>query len=145
MDDVFSLFDISGSALSAERRRMGLIANNIANANTTKGIDGKPYRRKYAVFSTILNNEVNSIGSDDYLREKGVKIEKIVTDQSPFISIYDPNHPDADEKGYVQYPNVNILEEMVDLLASSRAYEANITVIKVTKSIIMKSIELLKI
>ena len=136
------IMDISGTALSAERRRLALIANNIANVNTTRGVGGEPYRRKYAVFKTLLDNEM---GSQDYLREKGVMIDKIVTDNSPFLSIYDPNHPDADEKGFVKYPNVNIVEEMVDLVASSRAYEANIQVIKATKGLMMKALDILKI
>jgi len=140
----FEIFDISSSALSAERKRMGLIANNIANANTTRGIDGKPYKRKYAVFETILDNEMNSSDSSN-LREKGVKVAEIKEDESPYIKVYDPNHPDADENGYVSYPNVNILEEMVDLVAASRAYEANVAVIKVTKSMLTRLLDLLKI
>ena len=135
------IMDISGSALSAERRRMALIANNIANVNTTRGANGEPYKRKYAVFKTLLDNE---IGAQDLLSEKGVKIDRIVTDNSPFLNVYDPNHPDADEKGFVEYPNVNIVEEMVDLVAASRAYEANIAVIKATKGLMMKALEILK-
>jgi len=140
-----SIMDISGSALSAERRRMALIANNIANVNTTRGEGGEPYRRKFAIFKTLLDNEMGGAGSSDTLNEIGVKIDKIMTDKSPFLSVYDPNHPDADEKGFVKYPNVNIVEEMVDLVAASRAYEANVAVITNTKGLMMKALEILKI
>ena len=145
MSEGESVLDISGSALSAERRRMQLIANNIANVNTTRGVDGQPYKRKYAVFKTLLKNEMTALGSKDSLKELGVKVDKILTDNSPFLSVYDPGHPDADDKGYVQYPNVNVVEEMVDLVAASRAYEANITVIKASKGMTTKALEFLRI
>ncbi len=139
----FEIFDISKSALSAERKRMHLIANNIANINTTRGVDGKPYRRKYAVFETILDNEMSS--EEGGLNEKGVRVAQVEEDKSPYIKVYDPNHPDADENGYVSYPNINVAEEMVDLVSASRAYEANIAVLKSTKTMILKLLELLKI
>lgn len=139
------IMDISGSALSAERKRMNLIANNIANLNTTRGVNGEPYKRKYAVFKTLLDNEAGGIASSGSIKENGVKVDRIVTDNSPFLAVYDPGHPDADDKGYVQYPNVNVVEEMVDLIAASRAYEANIMVMKMTKGLMMKALEILKI
>jgi flagellar basal-body rod protein FlgC len=143
--DGYTIFDISASALMAERRRMDLIANNIANAKTTHGVDGKPYQRKYAIFKTILEDEGVSLDEPGYFREKGVKVDRIVTDKSPFLKVYDPSHPDADEKGYVEYPNVNVIEEMVDLIAASRAYEANVAVIKTTKQITQRALEFLRI
>jgi flagellar basal-body rod protein FlgC len=145
VDDGYTIFDISASALMAERRRMDLIANNIANAKTTRGVDGKPYQRKYAIFKTILDEEGASLDDPGYNREKGVKVDRIVTDKSPFLTVYDPSHPDADDKGYVQYPNVNVIEEMVDLIAASRAYEANVAVIKTTKQITQRALEFLRI
>jgi len=138
------IMDISGSALSAERRRIALIANNIANVNTTRGEGGEPYKRKYAIFKTLLDNEMGGAGSTNTMNEIGVKIDKIMTDNSPFLRVYDPEHPDANEEGFVQFPNVNIVEEMVDLVAASRAYEANVAVIKATRGLMMKALEILK-
>jgi flagellar basal-body rod protein FlgC len=138
------VMDVSGSALSAERQRMNLIANNIANASTTRGADGKPYKRKYAIFSTVLDKEIQASTSDSPVKEKGVRVDRVVTDDSPYVRVYDPNHPDADANGYVEYPNVNVLEEMVDLVAASRAYEANTTVMKITKGMLNKALEILR-
>ena len=141
---MFNIMDISGSGLVAERKRMSLIANNIANVNTTRGADGQPYRRQYAVFATLLDREIDGL-SPDALREKGVMVDRIVKDFSPFTKVYDPNHPDADTQGYVSLPNVNIVEEMVDLIAASRAYEANIAVMKATKRMMTKAMDVMKI
>ncbi|MCK5706632.1 MAG: flagellar basal body rod protein FlgC [Candidatus Aureabacteria bacterium] len=145
LDDAFEIMNISASAMSAERRRMGLIANNIANTNTTRGANGEPYRRKYAIFKTLLDKNIADIDDAGSLKEKGVVLDRVETDTSPFLSVYDPNHPDADDKGFVQYPNINLVEEMVDLVASSRAYEANVKVMMATKSMMNKALELLKI
>lgn len=138
-----SMFDsikISASALSAERVRMNVIANNLANINTTKGPDGEPYKRKYVVFETQLNN---SLANSDEIRENGVAISDIAEDQRPFRRVYKPGHPDADKDGYVSLPNIDMVEENVDLLASSRAYDANLSAMKASKSMLRKMIELL--
>ena len=138
--NIFDTMRISGSALSAERKRMNVIANNLANINTTRGADGKPYQRKYVVFETILNNEVNS---NTNLNEHGVKVSEVVTDQRPFIKVYKPGHPDADKDGYLSKPNINMVEENVDLLSASRAYGANLSFLKASKSMAKSMIELL--
>jgi flagellar basal-body rod protein FlgC len=112
---------------------MDTISSNIANVNTTRGEDGKPYVRKIAVFKEILDNKTGGAG---------VKAEKIVDDPSPLRKEYDPSHPDADEEGYVTLPNVNILNEMADMISASRSYEANIDTLNANKSMFMKALEI---
>lgn len=137
--EIYDSLKISTTALSAERERMNVIANNLANINTTRGPDGEPYKRKYVVFETLLDNS-NNTGSPS---EKGVKVAEIVSDQRPFKKIYKPGHPDADKDGYVSMPNVDMVEENVDLLSASRAYNANLSVLKAAKSTIKKMLELI--
>ncbi len=126
--------DISSSGLSAQRLRMNLISSNLANANTTRTENGEPYKRKDVVFKAAQNNEFA-----DVLDEKmdsavgGVKVASVIEDEKPFVEKYDPGHPDADENGYVQFPNVNVIEEMVNMISASRSFEANATAIGTTK------------
>lgn len=135
--------NIPGSALTAERFRMDLIAQNLANINTTQAADGEPYRRKQAVFQerplsfrqTLDRETVNSSYG-------GVRVSQIVESSEPFIPVYDPSHPDADENGYVMMPNVDSAEEQVDFMAASRAYEANITALNIIKAMAMKALEI---
>ncbi|NMC74080.1 MAG: flagellar basal body rod protein FlgC [Geobacteraceae bacterium] len=141
--DFFSSMDISASALTAERTRMNLIASNLANANTTRTADGGPYKRKDAVFSAqqpspSFGSTLSRIGA----APGGVQVAQIVEDTSPPRLQYDPNHPDADAKGYVALPNVNVMEEMADMIVATRAYEANITAAQAAKSMALKSLEL---
>lgn len=133
--------DITGSALTAQRYRMDIIAQNIANAETTKTKNGDPYRRKQVVleekgFRDVLKGEMVSN------RGGGVRVKKVVESENPFVPVYDPSHPHANEEGYVMMPNVNKSEEMVDLMAASRAYEANITALGVAKAMAMKALEI---
>ena len=153
---LFTAFDITATGLTAERYRMDTIAENIANANTTRTADGTPYRRKVVVFETqdtqqdrrsfghVLSevvgtgraqlNHDRSIVSDDLIGY-GVKIPKISEDEeTPMNMVYDPSHPDADENGYVTYPNVNTITEMTNLIDANRAYEANATAVQASKS-----------
>lgn len=139
MGSAFSSLRISSSGLSAERLRMDTIASNIANATTTRGEDGQPYRRKIAVFEENLTKEMNSSKEDNL---NGVKAIGIVDDDSELRRVYDPTHPDADADGYVLMPNVNILNEMADMIAATRAYEANVTAINSEKSMFMKALEI---
>ncbi len=127
--------EISASALTAERTRMNLIASNLANANSTRTAEGGPYRRKDAVFAATLD-EANAKMSG------GVKVVDIVEDQSPPRLQYDPSHPDADTKGYVAYPNVNVVEEMADMITATRAYEANLTASKASMDMQMKALQI---
>jgi flagellar basal-body rod protein FlgC len=137
----FSALRISASGLSAERLRMDTIASNITNVSTTRGEDGKPYVRKIAVFQENLNKAMAS-KKDSGSQFLGVKAVGIVEDQSVLRRVYDPSHPDADEEGYVLMPNVNILNEMADMIAATRAYEANVTVMNNTKAMFSKALEI---
>ncbi|WP_139904180.1 flagellar basal body rod protein FlgC [Clostridium thermarum] len=137
----FTSLRISASGLSAERLRMDTIASNIANASTTRGEDGKPYVRKIAVFQENLNEAIRK-GDRVEGNLLGVKSVGIVEDQSELRRVYDPSHPDADEEGYVLMPNVNILNEMADMIAATRAYEANINAINNEKSMFSKALEI---
>jgi flagellar basal-body rod protein FlgC len=113
------------SALDAERTRIEIVSQNLANANVTRSIDGQPYKRKQVVFETLVNNAGTNANSVSTIR-----VSRVESDNRPFREVFKPDHPDADARGYVRYPNVNVHEEMVDLIASSRAFEANIAVVK---------------
>jgi len=142
-DSLLASLNVSGSGLSAERTRLNIIANNMANINTTRTAEGGSYRRRQVVFETVLADATEQLDSSmEGNLGKGVRVSEIVKDQTPFKKVYDPKHPDADEAGYVSLPNVNISEEMVDLISASRAYEANVAVIKATKSMLNKSLEI---
>lgn len=137
----FSSMRISASGLSAERLRMDTISSNIANATTTRGDNGKPYVRKIAVFQENLNRELSSsnLSQGEMLGVKAVGIEE---DKSPLRKVYDPSHPDADIEGYVTMPNVNILNEMADMIAATRAYEANVNAMTAEKGMFTKALEI---
>jgi flagellar basal-body rod protein FlgC len=137
----FTSLRISASGLSAERLRMDTISSNIANASTTRGEDGKPYVRKIAVFQENLNNAVKR-GNKVEGNLLGVKAVGVAEDQSELRKVYDPSHPDADEEGNVLMPNVNILNEMADMIAATRAYEANVNAINNEKSMFSKALEI---
>lgn len=140
--NIFSALRISSSGLSAERLRMDLIANNIANAETTRTENGGPYRRKVVSFKENLTRELDKNTNRYEPKMYGVKVGQIREDQSPLRKVYDPSHPDADKDGYVTMPNVNILNEMVDLIAASRAFEANVTAINSEKQMALKALEI---
>lgn len=142
-------FEASASALTAQRLRMDIISSNIANAETTRGklVNGKfePYARKMAVleplqtsFSDVLNEKMTGARG----RTSGVKVTQIMEDRTPPKLVYNPTHPDADADGYVKMPNVDILKEMVDMIAATRSYEANITALNATKSMFTKALEI---
>lgn len=139
---LFKAMRISASGLSAERLRMDTIASNIANASTTRTEKGGPYRRKIAVFQESLDKQMDRLSGKSSFVGSGVKAVAIVEDDAPFNSAYDPSHPDADGDGYVEMPNVNLLDEMVDLIAATRAYEANVTAVNAEKSMAMKALEI---
>ncbi|SNB45376.1 flagellar basal body rod protein FlgC [Geobacter sp. DSM 9736] len=144
--DSFNAMEISASALTAERRRMNLISNNLANANSTRTAEGGPYKRKDAVFAAVSapGSFAEAMGRARGREPQKVEVMEIVEDQNPPRMQYDPTHPDADPKGYVAYPNVNVVEEMADMMAATRAYEANVTASKAAMSMEMKALELLK-
>ncbi len=143
---ITNAFDISSSALTAQRTRMDIISANIANAETNRGrfVDGRwlPYARKLVTlesvqkpFSEILNEATDTVG-------RGVRVKRITEDQTPFKKVYNPYHPDSDENGFVLMPNVDPLKEMVDMIAATRAYEANVTALNASKSMISKALEI---
>ena len=146
---------ISASALTATRLRMDVIAENMANSNTTRTASGDPYRRKYVVFQERIDygkecgpffNRHNDDFKTFLNRAKGlgdgVRVLEIGTDMSEFKYDYNPTHPDADENGYVRYPNVETVQEMVDMMSAYRAYEANITALNTFKDMAVKTLEL---
>ena len=128
--------DISATGLSAQRLRMNLISSNLANANTTRAENGEPYKRKDVVFEAVRNTDFEEVLNEaENAMNSGVKVAEIVEDDKPFIEKYDPGHPDADEKGYIRLPNVNIVEEMVNMISASRSFEANATAVSNTKEL----------
>lgn len=140
------MIGISSSGLTAERLRMDIISQNIANANTTRTSSGTPYRRKVPIFREIPKNttfsQVLENAQNGNVIGNGVEVKAIKEVQSPFKRVYDPGHPDADAQGYVQMPNVDIVTEMVDMISAARAYEANVTAINAAKSMAMKALEI---
>ncbi len=140
---MLSSLDITGSALTAERFRMNVILQNLANIETTRTAEGTPYRRKQVVFTERPIDFQNMLEEERLRRgEGGVHVTKVVESQRDFIPVYDPSHPDANEEGYVLKPNVNRTEEQIDLMAASRAYEANLTALNVIKATALKALEI---
>ena len=145
---MFGGLEISASGLTAERLRMDVTAENLANAQTTRGANGQPYRRKEVVlqeapgsFGATLSSVM---GSGSGASAGGVHVAGIVEDSTPPKRIYDPGHPDADAEGYVSMPNVDTVSEMVDLISASRAYEANVTAMQAAKQMFSRTLELLR-
>jgi flagellar basal-body rod protein FlgC len=149
------LFDAIGSSASgmqAERVRMDVVSENLANAETTKAADGQPYRRKEVVFqeagssgtTPTFASVLAGISSGGNAPTHGVQVSGIVEDQSALKRIYDPGHPDADKDGYVTMPNVNTVTEMTDLISASRSYEANVTAMQTAKTMFTKTLDILR-
>ncbi|MUV39969.1 Flagellar basal-body rod protein FlgC [Lentibacillus sp. JNUCC-1] len=146
---MFNALNSSASALTAQRLRMDVVSSNIANSDTTRATVNEngevvPYRRKMVTvapkgggFQSFLNQAQNNTASSG-----GVKVTGIVEDESPFKMVYNPQHPDADDNGYVQMPNVDPLKEMVDMMSATRSYEANITSLNASKNMLMKALEI---
>ncbi|WP_081772875.1 flagellar basal body rod protein FlgC [Bacillus sp. EB01] len=144
---MFDSLNINASALTAQRLRMDVVSSNIANANSTRGrfVNGEwePYRRKMvemesrqSQFAGIFQTEMSKQAG------QGVRVTRIAEDQTPFKLVFDPSHPDANPEGYVRLPNVDLSREMIDLMASSRSYEANVTAFNTGKSLMLKALEL---
>lgn len=143
---IFKSFGVNASGMTAERYRMDIISQNVANANTTRTEDGSPYRRKIVVFEekgkdvtsfSSMLKRARGIDTGD-----GVKATGVFEDKSDLTMVYDPSHPDADENGYVLYPNVNIVTEMTNMIDAERAYQANATAFDASKSIAMKGLDI---
>lgn len=129
----FSVFDIAGSALAAQSQRMNVTASNLANADSVAGPDGEPYKAKQVMFETALR-EGQAVG--------GVKVTEVVEDQSPPRLEYNPGHPLANDEGYVAMPNVDPVHEMVNMIAASRSYQANVEVLNTSKQLMLKTLTL---
>ena len=156
--NLFGLMATSGSAMQAERMRAEVVAANMANAETTRTADGGPYRRQQVVFaankgdSSFLNSMVSASGSmpaslggnSGMAVAPGVHVSAVVTDPSPPLKRYDPGHPDADAQGYVSYPDINPVAEMVDLMGATRAYGLNGSAVQAEKSMIAAALEIVK-
>ena len=142
--DFFDALNTSSAALSAQRLRMNLISGNLANVHTTRTRQGGPYRRKEAVFAAQPLNPSFQRILTDRLNAKiaSVKVAKVVEDRNPPVMKYDPRHPDADERGYVAMPNINLMEEMVNMISATRGYEANVTALKAAKDMALKALEI---
>lgn len=128
----FDVMNIASTGMGAQRIRITAISSNLANAQTTKTADGGPYKRQDVVFKTIMDGE----------KAGGVRVSKVINDEKPPILKYEPEHPDADEEGYVAYPNINPIEEMVNMLEASRSYEANTTVLNTAKQLALRALEI---
>lgn len=140
--DIFSVFKISSSALTAQQTRLNAISSNLANVETTSTPEGGPYRKKSVVFKSDSAPFSEQLDQQMKGVVQGVRVTRIVTDSKPPRNIYNPSHPDADDKGYVAMPNVDVMEEMADMLAASRAYEANVNTIQAAKRMALKTLEI---
>lgn len=131
----FSVFKVSASALGAQRQRMNVIASNMANVHSSRTEEGGPYRRQDVVFTPLpMKSNPAELA--------GVKVAEVVRDPAPFKIVHDPSHPDADKDGNVAMPNVNVIEEMVNMMAAARAYEASVSTFNTAKSMFQKTLEL---
>lgn len=139
-----SSMDITSSALTAQRLRMDVVSQNVANINTTRGEDGEPYRRRVTIFQADEPTTFSRTLNDSLSGQAGggVRVTDIVEDPSEFKLDYNPSHPDADEFGYVRLPNVELAREMVDMMSATRSYEANITVLNSTKTMAMSALDI---
>ncbi len=143
--DLMNAMDIAASGMSAERARLNVISMNLANANTTRTASGGPYRRKTVIFQASpvarsFEDELKVSMMDDNVY--GVKVTGIMPVNGPFKKVYDPSHPDADKNGYVYLPNVNLVQEMVEMLNANRGYEANAESVRTAKAMALKALDL---
>jgi len=142
--DFLKSMDISSTGMSAQRSRLNVVSMNLANANTTRTEDGTAYRRKAVIFETTPVDDSFEAQLQDSLDNKiyGVKVTDVVPVSGELKKTYDPTHPDADKEGYVSYPNVNLVEEMVSMLNANRSYEANASAIKASKEMALKALDI---
>jgi len=130
---LFSIFDISGSAMAAQSQRLNVVASNLANADSVTSSTGEPYRARQVVFSTLNTSAKNA---------KGVKVAGVIHDPSPMKVAYNPKHPMADEKGYVTTPNVSVVDEMVNMMSASRSYQNSVDMMNTTKTLLQKTLSI---
>ena len=140
MINILTGIDSTSAALNAERIRMDVVSQNIANVNTTRGPDGRPYQRQHVVFESLLKDHLKSGGTG--AEPQLVHVARVESGHRPPRLVYQPGHPEADPSGMVAMPDVNIHEEMVDLMSASRAYEANLSVVKTARSMAMQTLSI---
>lgn len=138
-------FKVSASGLAAQKIKMDLASTNLANAQTTRGPDGKAYRKAIPIFEAVPLKFENELQNAMDIKLEEVQLVGIQKDDSPLRKVYDPSHPDADPQGFLELPNVNLMKEMSDMLIASRAYEANVTAFNTTKNMALKLIDLGKV
>ncbi len=129
---LFNIFNVAGSAMSAQSQRLNVVASNIANADSTTSTNGEVYKAKQVVFKAV------PVGGD--AAASGVKVDKVLEDTAAPRMVYDPKHPQADEKGYVSMPNVNVVEEMVNMISASRSYQTNVETMNAAKTLLLKTL-----
>ncbi len=130
---LFDIFKVSGSAMHAQAQRLNVVASNLANADSAVSSNGQPYKAKQVVFSTVPMDSPDA---------NGVKVAAVVDDPSPMKTVFDPKNPLADEKGYVTMPNVNVVDEMVNMISASRSYQNNVDVMNTAKTLLLKTLTL---
>mgnify|MGYP000851043706 FL=1 len=138
---MFKVFDVSGSAVSAQSQRLNVVASNLANADSVAGPDGQAYKARQVVFQTVLMG-TGKLGESAAEGSAGVRVSNISEDQAPGRKIHQPGHPAADAEGYVTFSNVNAVEEMVNMISASRSYQNNIEVMNTAKSLLQKTLQL---
>jgi flagellar basal-body rod protein FlgC len=143
---MFKVFSVIASGMKAQRVRMNVIASNLANAHTTGGVSGATYRRRDVVFTEARPEAGFSTVLDSATKSglEGVRVSAIVEDKRPLKTVYEPGHPGADSNGYVQYPNVNVAEEMVNMISASRSYEANVSAFRATREMMMRAMDIIQ-
>ncbi|HSC00481.1 MAG TPA: flagellar basal body rod protein FlgC [Burkholderiaceae bacterium] len=137
---LFQIFDVAGSATSAQTQRLNVVASNLANADTVAGPDGQAYKARQVVFQTTLMGEM--AGAGGAVGAAGVRVSTITEDNTPGRRVHDPKHPGADAQGYVTYSNVNPVEEMVNMISASRSYQNNVEVMNTAKNLLLKTLQL---
>jgi flagellar basal-body rod protein FlgC len=130
---MFKIFDVSGSAASAQTQRLNIVASNVANADTVAGPDGQAYKARHVVFQSLLMGEATSAG---------VQVSQVIESQAEGRKVHDPKHPAADAAGYVTFSNVNPIEEMVDMISASRSYQNNVEVMNTAKGLLLKTLQM---
>ena len=128
---LFNVFNVAGSAMSAQGQRLNAVASNIANADSATSVDGQTYKAKQVVFEAVQSQEAGA---------SGVRVQQVVEDTAPARTVYNPSHPAADEKGYVAMPNVNVVDEMVNMISATRSYQTNVETMNAAKTLLLKTL-----
>jgi len=134
---LFKVFDIAGSAVQAQSQRLNVVASNLANADSVSGPDGQPYKARQVIFQS---KPIGTQPGDQQM--PGVRVSQVIEDSAPLRKVYDPKHPLADEQGYVSMPNVNPVDEMVNMISASRSYQSNVEIMNTAKSLLQKTLQL---